>query len=195
MYQHEKRVNNIAGLYLNNQWTFPHSHYTVQFVNQLFKTGDVYLSIKIYCRGAWVAQSVKQLTLDFSSGRDLRVLGSGPASGSALSGETASGFSLLCPFSHSLFLSQINKYLKRQKSLLRFPPSLFLSYFSFPEEEIFFFFKILFSYLRERERDREQGEGQRENLKQTPSWEQSPTRDLISSPWDHDLSWNQESDT
>ena len=36
--------------------------------------------------GAWVTQSVKYLSLDFSSGHDLTVcgIGSGPASGSAL---------------------------------------------------------------------------------------------------------------
>ena len=39
--------------------------------------------------GAWVAQSVECLTLDFSSGHDLRVVGSSPASGSVLSTEPA----------------------------------------------------------------------------------------------------------
>ena len=39
--------------------------------------------------GAWVAQSVKQLTLGFGSGRDLRVMRSSPASGSVLSDESA----------------------------------------------------------------------------------------------------------
>ena len=39
---------------------------------------------------------------------------------------------------------------------------------------------------------RAEGEGKGENLKQTPCWMQSPTQDLISGPWDHDLSWNQE---
>jgi len=34
-------------------------------------------------RGAWVAQSVRHLTLDFGSGHDLRVMRSSPASGSA----------------------------------------------------------------------------------------------------------------
>jgi len=40
-------------------------------------------------RDAWVAQSVKHLTLDLGSGHDLRVMGSSPASGSALDGESA----------------------------------------------------------------------------------------------------------
>ena len=35
-------------------------------------------------REAWVTQSVKHLTLDFSSGHDLRFVGSSPASGSVL---------------------------------------------------------------------------------------------------------------
>jgi len=35
-------------------------------------------------RGAWVAQLVKCPTLDFSSGHDLRVVGSSPTSDSAL---------------------------------------------------------------------------------------------------------------
>ena len=40
-------------------------------------------------RGAWVAQSVERPTLDFGSGHDPRVAGSGPTSGSALSMEPA----------------------------------------------------------------------------------------------------------
>ena len=39
--------------------------------------------------GAWVAQLVKHPILDFSSGHDLRVLGSNPISGSMLSTECA----------------------------------------------------------------------------------------------------------
>ena len=39
--------------------------------------------------GIWAAQLVKCLTLDFSSGHDLRVVKSSPASGSVLSGESA----------------------------------------------------------------------------------------------------------
>ena len=37
--------------------------------------------------GAWVALSVKDLTLDFGSGHDPRVVGSSPAMGSVLSVE------------------------------------------------------------------------------------------------------------
>lgn len=44
---------------------------------------------KINCRGAWGAQSVKQPTLDFTSGHDLSVLGWSPMSGSTLSKESA----------------------------------------------------------------------------------------------------------
>ena len=36
-----------------------------------------------------MAQSVEPLTLDFSSGHDLRVMGLSPASGSELSGESS----------------------------------------------------------------------------------------------------------
>ena len=46
------------------------------------------------CRGTWVAQRVKAST--FSSGRDLRVLGSSPTSSSLLSGEPASSSLSLC---------------------------------------------------------------------------------------------------
>ena len=47
--------------------------------------------------GAWVAQSVERLTLDFSSGHDLRVMGSSPALGSVLSMEPAwNSLSPLC---------------------------------------------------------------------------------------------------
>ena len=40
-------------------------------------------------RGAWVAQSVEPLTLDFGSGHDPRVVASSPVSGSTLSIEPA----------------------------------------------------------------------------------------------------------
>ena len=40
-------------------------------------------------RGAWVAQSVKNLTLDFGSGHDLRILRSSPMLGFVLSVESA----------------------------------------------------------------------------------------------------------
>ena len=39
--------------------------------------------------GTWVPQVVEHQTLDFSSGHDLRVLGSSPALGSMLSGVPA----------------------------------------------------------------------------------------------------------
>lgn len=40
--------------------------------------------------GAWKAPSVRPLTLDSSSGHDIRVLGLSPVSGAVLSGESAS---------------------------------------------------------------------------------------------------------
>jgi len=47
-------------------------------------------ALKIYeDRGAWMAQSVKVLTVDFSSSHDFRVVGSSPTLGSALSPESA----------------------------------------------------------------------------------------------------------
>ena len=51
-------------------------------------------------RGTWMVQSVQHLTLDFSSGRDLKVVGSSLMSGSELSVESASdslSLSLLLP--------------------------------------------------------------------------------------------------
>lgn len=39
--------------------------------------------------GAWVAQSIEHLTLDFVLGHDLGVVGSSPPLGSMLSGESA----------------------------------------------------------------------------------------------------------
>ena len=39
--------------------------------------------------GAWVAQIVEHLTLDFGSGRDLKVVRSGSALSSRLSGDSA----------------------------------------------------------------------------------------------------------
>ena len=41
--------------------------------------------------GTWVAQSVKHPTLDFSSGHDLMVVRSSPASGSALTTQSLLG--------------------------------------------------------------------------------------------------------
>ena len=61
----------------------------------------------------------------------------------------------------------------------------------------FFYYCYCFLYLIERERERtgERDRGRdRENSSQAPCSTQTPTRDLIPWPWDHDLSWNQESD-
>lgn len=59
-----------------------------------------------------------QLGLDFGSGQGHGVLKSNPVSSSALSGESASRFSLsscLPPTTCSLALSQINKHFKKEK--------------------------------------------------------------------------------
>ena len=69
----------------------------------------------------WLSQL--SIWLDFSSGPDLRVVGSSPDSGSELIGESAGdSFSLSlypshcsCTLSLSLFLSKINKSLKMKK--------------------------------------------------------------------------------
>ena len=71
-----------------------------------------------------MAQSVKPPTLGFSSGHDLRVLGSSPISESLLSGEYAWRFSLslsLPPLACSCSLSifQINKSFKKRKFKMR----------------------------------------------------------------------------
>ena len=58
--------------------------------------------------GAWVAQSVKHLTLDLSSGHDLRVVRSSPGLGSVLSMEPAYDslpLSAPLPLMHALSLS------------------------------------------------------------------------------------------
>ena len=64
---------------------------------------------KSHFGGAWVAQSVKCLTLGFSSGHDLRDLGSSPMMGSMLNAEST------CPLPQLLLLllytlSQINTF-------------------------------------------------------------------------------------
>ena len=46
-------------------------------------------SHKDYFRGVGLVQSIERPTLDFGSGRDLRVMRSSPESGSTLSGESA----------------------------------------------------------------------------------------------------------
>jgi len=65
-------------------------------------------------RGIWVAQSVEHLTLDFGSDHNLRVMGSSPASCSALGG-ACSGF----------FLS-LSKKKKRKETMIIDYLSLFL---------------------------------------------------------------------
>ena len=74
--------------------------------------------------------------------------------------------------------------------------------YSEDNEDIWKFWIELFLkiYLFEIENVRaHEWEGQRErekdNLKQIQCWAQSPAQGLISRPWDHNLSWNQESDT
>ena len=57
-----------------------------------------------------------------------------------------------------------------------------------------FYFLKIYWFILERVNKSEQKEEQK-NLEQTPSWAQSLMWDLISQPWGHDLSWNQESDT
>ena len=61
-----------------------------------------------YTLGAWVAQLIKPQTLDFSSGRDLGVLGTSPMWGSVLGTEPACP-SPSAPSPYALSLSQINK--------------------------------------------------------------------------------------
>ena len=61
-------------------------------------------------RGAWVAHPVGCLTLDFGSGRDIRVMGSSPLAGSMLSAEsTRDSLSLFLPLplptTHAVSLS------------------------------------------------------------------------------------------
>ena len=53
------------------------------------QNGNGYLYLKEGWRGTWVAQSVKHLTLDFSSGHDLRVVRPSPALDSVLGMEPA----------------------------------------------------------------------------------------------------------
>ena len=65
-------------------------------------------------RGTWVAQSVKILTLDFSSGPDFKVLGSSPVWGSSLSREFAR-YSLFLPLS----LSQLSISVKLKKKIFK----------------------------------------------------------------------------
>ena len=66
-------------------------------------------------RGTWVAQLVKHLTLDFSSGCDLMVLRLSPLIG--LHVEPA--WDSLCPSPTRLFLSlKINTFLKRMYTVL-----------------------------------------------------------------------------
>lgn len=57
-----------------------------------------------------------------------------------------------------------------------------------------FFFKIYFTYFREKGCGGESKKG-REKHKQTPCCALSPTHGSISQPWDHILSWSQESFT
>ena len=47
--------------------------------DSLFPYTTLFRSNKSFLGGTWAAQSIEHLTLDFSSGRDPRVVGSSPA--------------------------------------------------------------------------------------------------------------------
>ena len=69
---------------------------------------------------AWVAQSVKHLTLDFDSGHDIMVMRTSLMSGSVLSMEPGLGFSLPtppCPSPYLCFLSKLINIKKKQCAL------------------------------------------------------------------------------
>lgn len=80
--------------------------------------------------GVWGAQSVQWPTLGFSSGRGAGAGGWRPGWGSALSRESASGFSLhFCPSPHAKVLALKELHLfKRQKKCRILGPSLALLY-------------------------------------------------------------------
>ena len=63
---------------------------------------DLHLASRVFGLGAWMAWLVKPMTLDFSSGPDLRVLGSSPAWHSMLSWKSAWDSLFLSPSSPSL---------------------------------------------------------------------------------------------
>ena len=65
------------------------------------------VAFKWSSRGTWVTQSVECLTLDFSSGRDPRAVGSSPTLGSVLTAGRLLGIlspSVSAPPSYTLFL-------------------------------------------------------------------------------------------
>ena len=76
-------------------------------------------------RGIWAAQSVEQLTLDFSSGHDLTTMESSPVLGSVLSMEPASdSLSLPLPLSpthtHSFSKIKLKKLFKINEGMKNF---------------------------------------------------------------------------
>ena len=82
---------------LSSHWTFSFIQVVVSLHNHFLEFS---YKLSLLCKGrhcsAWLAQSVKHLILDFSSGRDLRVVRLSPESGSKLS-RVCLGFSLsLC---------------------------------------------------------------------------------------------------
>jgi len=83
------------------------------------ENGAQRISNKNSIRGCWVAQSFKGLILGSGLGRDPRVLGWSPNSGFALSVESTWD-SLPLPLTPTMLshsLSQINKSLKKKKSI------------------------------------------------------------------------------
>ena len=96
-------------LHVVKNWECP---FKAEFQTQIpiKKTTDEFVCIKVKSVvGTWVAQWVEASA--FSSGHDLRVLGSSPASGSLLSREPASTSLSLCLSLRLLVISasQINK--------------------------------------------------------------------------------------
>ena len=77
MFQMEMSSRNTRATCLGEPWAL-----TPACWDTLLKKGKL--------RGTWVAQWVECLTLDFGSGRDLRVMGWSPTPGSVLSGGPAS---------------------------------------------------------------------------------------------------------
>ena len=68
-------------------------------------------------RRAWVAQSVKDLTLDFSSDRDLMVHESEPCMGSALTMQSLLGILSLLSLLLSLKLNKLKKSMRSTNSI------------------------------------------------------------------------------
>lgn len=103
---------------------------SVSLLETLLWTGCAWLVLPLVTkqkrRSAWVSQSVKCLPLDFSSGHELKVMSSGPASTGGGACWRCSLSASLCPFPSALHARSLAVSQKNNLQSLKHPINWFL---------------------------------------------------------------------